>query len=114
MNDILYKNAYYFKNEILPYTFILETKGGLILIKNEEQDFAHLVGKQHSQNTNISRMKAKDFLHKVLSTEITYNDLINFDITKFKKHYQWIKNKNIFFEPLFNSFFLQKYKFIFI
>ena len=43
-NDILYKNALYFKENILPFTFIIVTKRGHIVIRSSKSDFFHLVG----------------------------------------------------------------------
>ena len=40
MDNLLYKN------EILPYTFILELKEEVMLIKIDEYDFVHLLEKQ--------------------------------------------------------------------
>ena len=53
MDDILYKNACYSKKEILPYTFVLKLKNELMIIKAQEQEFAHLVRKQYSVNLEI-------------------------------------------------------------
>lgn len=104
MDDLLYQNTIYFKNEILPYTFLLEGKDFVLIIKSNEQDFAHLVGKQHSKNINISQMKVKDFFKKALISKISYNDLIDFDTESYRQEYNWIKTKNDLFIELFSSF----------
>lgn len=104
MSSILYKNAIYFKNEILPYVFILESKNYAIIIKASEHDFAHLVGKQHSKNLSISQLNTKEFFQKVLEKELTYSDLIDFDEVRFHKEYQWIQTKNNLFADIFSSF----------
>lgn len=103
-NNLLYQNALFFKEEILPYTFVLELKNELMIIAADEKDFAHLVGKQYSKNLNISSVEQKDFFQKVLSSNITYEDLIQFDTTIYSNEYNWIKNKNISFISAFNSF----------
>lgn len=104
MNDLLYKNALFFKKEILPYTFLLEGKDFILIVKSNEQDFAHLVGKQHSKNLAVAQMKTKEFLDKALNKEVAYNDLIDFDIQFYKNEYNWIETKNNLFIELFSSF----------
>lgn len=104
MCDILYKNATFFQNEILPYSFLLEGKDYIMLIKTSEHDFCHLIGKQYSKNLMISKMKPKEFYEKVLTKDVSYQDLTNFDIDAFSKEYKWIENKNSVFIELFTSF----------
>ncbi|WP_296877218.1 hypothetical protein [Thomasclavelia sp.] len=104
MNDILYRNAEFYQNEILPYFFLLESKKYIMLIKTSGHDFSHLVGKQYSKNFFIARMKTKEFFRKILNKEIKYDDLINFDREKYSQEYNWIQNKNTIFIELFSSF----------
>ena len=104
MNDILYKNALYYKNEILPYTFILKLKNELMIIKAQEQDFAHLVGKQYSMNLEVKSLGQKEFFEHALSQNITYEKLISFDKNRYKDEYNWIENKNNSFIFAFDSF----------
>lgn len=114
MDNLLYKNAVYFKNEILPYTFILELKEEVMIIKIDEYDFAHLVGKQYCKNLLISKLGQKEFFEKVLSSKITYNNLIDFNKSLYEKEYNWIQNKNntfiIAFETFMNDTNLKVYK----
>ena len=88
MCDILYDNAKFFQNEILPYFFLLESKEYIMIIKTSEHDFSHLVGHQYSKNLMVSRMKSKEFYKKVLNKDISYSDLINFDTEKYSKEYR--------------------------
>lgn len=104
MNDILYKNALYFKKEILPYTFILELKKELIIIKAQEQDFAHLVGKQYSKNLEIKSISQKEFFEQSLSQKITLKKLLDFDKNTYRNEFNWIINKNNSFINAFDSF----------
>ena len=99
--DFLYKNALYFKKNILGKSFILQSENYILVINSAKQDFAHLVGKQYS-NLSISQMSSKDFYKKVINKEITYNQLLDIDPKKRKKELTWIKNKNISFIQLFN------------
>ena len=104
MTDILYQNASYYKKEILPYTFILETSKGIIVIKNTEHDFAHLVGKQYSMNLEIQKLDNKRFFRKVLTHKIKYENLLSFDKNEYEREYNWIVNKNNSFISIFDSF----------
>ncbi len=98
MDNLLYKN------EILPYTFILELKEEVMIIKIDEYDFVHLVGKQYCKNLLISKLGQKEFFEKVLSSKITYNNLIDFNKTHYEKEYNWIQNKNNTFIIAFEKF----------
>lgn len=40
MDDLLYKNAIFYKENILPFTFLLETMKGVMIITNSEHNFA--------------------------------------------------------------------------
>lgn len=104
MTDILYQNASYYKKEILPYTFILETSKGIIVIKNTEHDFAHLVGKQYSMNLEIQKLDTKRFFMRVLTHKISYENLLSFDKNEYEREYNWIINKNNSFISIFDSF----------
>lgn len=104
--DFLYKNALYFKKNILGKSFILQSENYILVINTAKQDFAHLVGKQYS-NLSISQMSSKDFYKKVINKEITYNQLLDIDPKKRKKELTWIKNKNISFIQLFENFINQ-------
>ena len=104
--DFLYKNALYFKKNILGKSFILQSENYILVINSAKQDFAHLVGKQYS-NLSISQMSSKDFYKKVINKEITYNQLLDIDPKKRKKELTWIKNKNISFIQLFENFMNQ-------
>lgn len=113
--DILYKNAIYFKENILPKTFVLKTKSGDIIIKPTEKDFAHLVGVQHSKNDNILITKPSLILNKALTKEIDIIDLMqNIDINHLTQKQKYIYNKNVAFIPLFKDFVkkvnIRKYK----
>ena len=89
--DILYKNAIYFKENILPKTFVLKTKSGDIIIKPTEKDFAHLVGVQHSKNDNILITKPSLILNKALTKEIDIIDLMqNIDINHLTQKQKYI------------------------
>lgn len=103
MDDLLYKNAIFYKENILPFTFLLETMKGVMIITNSEHNFAHLIGKQHSSNSDFLHLKSEDFFQKVISKEITYEDLLDIENNDAHK-IQWIKNKNEIFIDLFNSF----------
>lgn len=98
MDNLLYKN------EILPYTFILELKEKVMIIKIDEYDFVHLVGKQCCKNLLISKLGQKEFFEKVLLSKITYNNLIDFNKTHYEKEYNWIQNKNNTFIIAFEKF----------
>ena len=104
MDDILYKNALYYKKEILPYTFILKLKNELMIITAKEQDFGHLVGKQYSMNLEIKSLGQKEFFEQALSQNITYEKLLAFDKDTYRNEFNWIKNKNSSFIFAFNSF----------
>ncbi|PWM80020.1 MAG: hypothetical protein DBY41_07455 [Clostridium sp.] len=104
-NDILYKNALYFKENILPFTFIIVTKRGHIVIRSSKSDFFHLVGGQHTTNLQILRMHQKNFYENVLSNNIRYFDLLNTTaIDNLDKHQKYIHLKNTIFISLFESF----------
>lgn len=104
MDDILYKNALYYKKEILPYTFILKLKNELMIITAKEQDFGHLVGKQYSMNLEIKSLGQKEFFEQALSQNITYEKLLAFDKDTYRNEFNWIENKNSSFIFAFNSF----------
>lgn len=104
MDDILYKNALYYKKEILPYTFILKLKNELMIITAKEQDFGHLVGKQYSMNLEIKSLGQKEFFEQALSQYITYEKLLAFDKDTYRNEFNWIENKNSSFIFAFNSF----------
>ena len=104
MDDILYKNALYYKKEILPYTFILKLKNELMIITAKEQDFGHLVGKQYSMNLEIKSLGQKEFFEQALSRNITYEKLLAFDKDTYRNEFNWIENKNSSFIFAFNSF----------
>lgn len=104
MNNLLYHNAVYFKKKILPYTFLIKTTKGIIVISTTVHDFAHLVGKQYTNNSSISRLNTKDFFFKALKKEITYEDLLKIETSKNYLHHQWITEKNETFIDLFKSF----------
>lgn len=104
MDDILYKNALYYKKEILPYTFILKLKNELMIITAKEQDFGHLVGKQYSMNLEIKSLGQKEFFEQALSRNITYEKLLAFDKDTYSNEFNWIENKNSSFIFAFNSF----------
>lgn len=103
MDDLLYKNAIFYKENILPFTFFVETMKGIMVITNNEHNFAHLIGRQHSSNPNFLHLKSEDFFKKVLSKEITYDDLLDVENNEALK-VQWIKNKNEIFIDLFENF----------
>lgn len=104
MDDILYKNALYYKKEILPYTFILKLKNELMIITAKEQDFGHLGGKQYSMNLEIKSLGQKEFFEQALSRNITYEKLLAFDKDTYRNEFNWIENKNSSFIFAFNSF----------
>lgn len=104
MDDILYKNALYYKKEILPYTFILKLKNELMIITAKEQDFGHIVGKQYSMNLEIKSLGQKEFFEQALSQNITYEKLLAFDKDTYRNEFNWIENKNSSFIFAFNSF----------
>lgn len=103
MDDLLYKNAIFYKENILPFTFLLETMKGVMIITNDEHNFAHLIGRQHSSNSNFLHLKSEDFFQKVLNKEITYENLLDIKNNEARK-IQWIRNKNEIFIDLFKSF----------
>ena len=103
MDDLLYKNAIFYKENILPFTFLLETMKGVMIITNDEHNFAHLIGRQHSSNSDFLHLKSEDFFQKVISKEITYENLLDIKNNEARK-IQWIRNKNEIFIDLFNSF----------
>lgn len=113
--DLLYKNAKYFSKYILPYYFVFRTKGGDIVIKVDESDFAHLVGKQHTTNEEIKRLNNGYFYQRVLDGNITFSDLLNrtSDDEKLSFKQEYINDKNdIFitiFELLISKINLKKY-----
>lgn len=63
----------------MPYTLILETSKGIIVIKNTEHDFAHLVGKQYSMNLEIQKLDTKRFFMRVLTHKISYDNTFLFN-----------------------------------
>lgn len=103
MDDLLYKNAIFYKENILPFTFLLETMKGVMIITNDEHNFAHLIGRQHSSNSDFLHLKSEDFFQKVISKEIKYENLLDIKNNEARK-IQWIRNKNEIFIDLFNSF----------
>ena len=103
MDDLLYKNAIFYKENILPFTFLLETMKGVMIITNSEHNFAHLIGRQHSSNSNFLHLKSEDFFQKVLNKEITYENLLDIKNNEARK-IKWIRNKNEIFIDLFKSF----------
>ena len=104
-NDVLYKNAKYFKENILPYTFIIVTKKGHIVVRSSESDFYHLVGGQHSTNSEVLRKSQKAFYKDVLAHKIKYVNLLNTaDINNLNKNQNYIHLKNTIFISVFDSF----------
>lgn len=103
-NNLLYQNAVYYKEEILPYAFLLETSDGIMVINNTEYDFAHLVGKQYVNDIYIQTLKSQDFFQKALCKEIIYAQMLNEKAKGNYIRYQYIKGKNEAFIDLFNSF----------
>lgn len=113
--NLLYKNAIYYKKNILPKTFILKTKNLDIVIKPTEKDFAHLIGKQYSLNDKIFNLKSGVFFNKALKKDINILDMMqNSDILHLTQKQKYIYNKNIAFIPLFEDFInkvnLRKYR----
>ena len=108
-NELFIKNFNYYKEKVLPYIFILETKEGYIKIIPRKNNLKHLLGISHSANCFFGSLNASDFYNYVDVNGINCfkNEWIieeEYLIDEFKKYdRQVIVEKNKCFIDVFES-----------
>lgn len=119
-NELFIKNFKYYKEEVLPYIFILETKEGCIKIIPRKNNLKHLLGVSHSTNRFFSSLNATAFykhldengINRFKKEWIIEEEYL---IDKFKKYdRQVIIEKNVCFIDVFENMITSNELYVFI
>ncbi len=102
-SNLINKNFIYFKNEILPYYIIVNTREGSIVIDTVKENLYHLLGINKSVNLKYKNMKPLQFYNYIEENIVTFEELMT-DNTMTYLDDQYIYYKNKIFIPVFNDF----------